>query len=104
MFKHHFQGGECVEVFDAKGRSLYKHIIIQVNPAKERIYNKLYKNYNPRGIKRIFDRETKGKISFVNFDCLKGYIYDINSSLNSKIKFPKSDKKSLGLVQQYLVF
>ena len=75
MFLDVFQGGEQVQVFDAK-----------INPKKESKYKNLFKITNRKHIKRIFDKETKG------------YIYEMNKGVNTKLIFPKSDKASLGLI------
>jgi len=55
MFKHAFQGGDLVSVFDSK-----------VNPTKDKKYKALFKNCNSRGVKRVFDKETKGYHNFKN--------------------------------------
>ena len=35
---------------------------------------------------------------------LKGYIYELDGGIKTKIQFPKEDKQELALVQHYLVF
>jgi len=76
----------------------YFFLKLKVNPAKEASYSKLYRNYNPRGIKRIFDKETKGNLisSFTNI--IKGFILNVNDAMSSKMQFPKSNREELGLV------
>ena len=75
MFSSVFQGGELVEVFDAK-----------INPKKEKRYKNLYKVTNKKQCKRVFDKVTKG------------YVFEMNQGIKNKLQFPRLDKKDLGLI------
>ena len=35
---------------------------------------------------------------------IKGYIYELDGGIKTKMQFPKEDKQELALVQHYLVF
>ena len=70
---NHFQGGASVDVFDPKGS----------NPTQN------WKLSGP--VQKVYDK------------AVKGYIFHCDGGPNAKMQLPKDDRRSLGLVQPYLV-
>ena len=54
----------CWNIWCKKYYSNSYTFIFKVNPIKDNRYKReLFRNFNPRGVKRVFDKETKGNCS-----------------------------------------
>lgn len=89
MFQNSYQNGTFFELFDPKRTS---HCYSE---PQDKTKN-LYKLQNVQATHKVFDKSLKSKVPLNS-----AFIYEFTNA-NSKISFPKEDKKELYLIQQYL--